>query len=320
MRLKLIAPFLVPFLLLACAAHVRAQDVSLMAGQLKVNEKDERSFAAALSYAHPVGDYAALSLTYLNEGHPLDHHRDGISGQVWLRSKKTEQGLSFGVGAGPYYYFDTTSAATGPGDYHNDHGWAPMYSVQASYHFPSNWYAQVQANRVLPRGKDATTQLLVGVGYRFDGVPGSKLHLNGPSSDDTLTVSGGQTIVNSLNSERARAVSVEYRRAVSPYIDWTVTALKEGSTPETRRGGIASQAWLIRSLNSSVELGMGAGPYAAFNMHKVEQRQSHMAALVSIVARYHMYRRVVGQLSWNRVVTDYHRDADVLLLGVGAAF
>lgn len=316
MRLKLIAPFL----LLAFAADVHAQDVSLLAGQVKVNEKEERSFAAALSYAHPAGDYAALSLTYLNEGHPFDHHRDGISGQVWLRSKKTEQGLSFGVGAGPYYYFDTTSANAGASGYSNDHGWAPMYSVQASYHFPSNWYAQVQANRVLPRGKDSTTQLLVGVGYRFDGVPGSKLHLNGPSTDDTLTVSGGQTIVNSLDSERSRALSLEYRRAVSPYIDWTVTALKEGSTPKTRRSGIASQAWLIRSLNSSVELGMGAGPYAAFDLHEVDRRQSHMAALVSIVARYHPTRHLVGQLSWNRVVTDYHRDADVLLLGLGAAF
>ncbi|HAT29563.1 MAG TPA: hypothetical protein DCW29_01535 [Janthinobacterium sp.] len=290
----------------------------MLAGQLKVNDKDETSFAGALGYAHPVGDYAALSLTYLNEGHPLDHHRDGISGQLWLRSKNTEQGLSFGVGAGPYYYFDT--AKTASGDYNNDHGWAPMYSVQATWHFPSRWYAQVQANRVFPNNKDATTQIMVGAGYRFDGVPGNKLHLQSPSSDDTLTVSGGQTIVNSFDSERSRALAVEYRRAMIPYIDWTVTALKEGTTARTHRAGIATQAWLIRSLNKDVELGMGAGPYAALDLHDVEGKQSHLAGLVSIDTRYHFDKRWVGQLSWNRVVTTYHRDADVLLLGLGAAF
>ncbi|WP_317205886.1 hypothetical protein [Janthinobacterium sp.] len=314
MRLTLIAPCL----LLAFAADLHAQDVSLLAGQLKVNNSDEHSFAAALSYAHPVGEYAALSLTYLNEGHPLDHHRDGVSGQAWLRSKKNDAGLSFGIGAGPYYYFDTARSAVN--GYHNDHGWAPMYSVQASWHFPSNWYAQVQANRVFPNGKDATTQFLIGAGYRFDGVPGNKLHLNGTSNEDTLTVSGGQTIVNSFDSERSRAFSVEYRRALAPYVDWTVTWLKEGTTARTRRSGVASQGWLIRSLNSKVELGMGVGAYAAFDLHDVDQRQSHLAGLVSIAARYHFQQRWVGQLSWNRVVTDYHRDADVLLLGLGAAF
>ena len=46
----------------------------------------------------------------------------------------------------------------------------------------------------------------------------------------------------------------------------------------------------------------------------------HLAGLVSVAGRYHFDQRWVGQLSWNRVVTDYHRDADVLLLGLGATF
>ncbi|MDC8760526.1 hypothetical protein [Janthinobacterium fluminis] len=301
-----------------CATASFAQNVSLLAGQLQVPDKDESSFAAALSYAHPAGDYAALSLTYLNEGHPLDHHRDGVSGQLWLRSMQRPRGLSFGVGVGPYYYFDT--ARTAAAGYRNDHGWAPMYSVQANWHFGNHWFAQVQANRVVPRGKDATTQVLVGAGFRFDGVPGNKLHLNGPSSDDTLTLSGGQTIVNSFNSERARASSVEYRRAAGPYVDWTVTWLKEGAAPATRRSGVAGQVWLIRSLSTHVELGMGAGPYLAYDLPVLAAERQRLAGLVSIVGRYHFDRRWVGQLSWNRVVTSYHHDADVLLLGVGAAF
>ena len=313
--MRTLAPALV---LLAIGANAYAQDVSLLGGQLKVRDKDERSFAAALSYFHPAGDYTALSLTYLNEGHPKDHHRDGVGAQVWARSKTTEQGLSFGAGVGQYYYFDTARPATG--GYTNDHGWANMASLSVSWHMPSRWYGQVQATRVVPRGKDATTALLVGMGYRFDGVAGNKLHLDGPSTDDTLTLSAGRTIVNSFNSEQSRNSSIEYRRALAPYVDWTVTALKEGTTARTRRSGVATQWWLIRSLNRNVELGMGIGPYAAIDLHAVDTRQSHLAGLASIALRYHLTKRVVSQLTLNRVATDYHRDADVLQLGLGATF
>lgn len=303
--------------LLGAATELHAQDVSLSGGLLDVTGKHDDSFAAALSYRHPVNDNIALSLTYLNEGHPQDHHRDAVSAQAWLRSKESEQRLAFSAGAGVNYYFDTARNGT---DYHNDHGWAPMLSVAASWHFPSRWFVQLQLDRVLKGSKDGTTSLLLGTGYRFDGVPGNKLHLNGPSSDDTLTVSRGQTIVNSFDSERSRATAIEYRRALSPYIDGTVTLLKEGETVRTRRSGVAAQLWLIRSLTTNTELGMGAGPYRAFDLHQVEAHQSRVAGLVSIAARYHFGKQWVGQLGWNRVVTDYHRDADVLLLGVGASY
>lgn len=48
--------------------------------------------------------------------------------------------------------------------------------------------------------------------------------------------------------------------------------------------------------------------------------QTRLAGLITIGARCHFNQRWVGQLAWNRVVTDYHRDADILLPGLGAAF
>ena len=309
---------LCPLLLLAASASPYAQEVSVLGGQLQVGAKDERSFAAALNYFQPAGEYTALSLTYLNEGHPPDHHRDGVGAQLWARSKTDEQGLSFGVGVGQYYYFDT--ARTASGDYSNDHGWANLASLSATWHTPGRWYGQAQLSRIIPRGRDATTSLLLGIGYRFDGVRGDKLHLENPSSDETLTLSAGQTIVNSFDSEHSRGSSLEYRRSVAPYIDWTVTALKEGTSARTHRSGAATQLWLIRSLNRDVEMGMGVGPYAALDLHDVDGRQSHLAGLVSIALRYHFNNYLVSQLTWNRVVTDYHRDADMLQLGLGANF
>lgn len=315
--MRRLAPILLTLSLNTSALH--AQDLSLQGGLLQVtNDRHEHTFGAALNYAHPVGDHLALSLSYLNEGHPLEHHRDGMAGQLWLRSRITEQGISFGAAAGQYYYFDT--ARIGANDYHNDHGWAPIYSVQMSWHHPSRWYTQVQLNRIFPRDRNATTTLLVGAGYRFDGVRGDKLHLDGPSTDDTLTVLAGQSIVNSFDSERSKAHSLEYRRAVASYVDWTVSWLNEGTSARTRRNGVASQLWLIRSLEPRVELGMGVGPYGVLDLHDVPGRQSHLAGLVSIATRYHVNQRVVGEIAWHRVVTDYHRDADLLMLGLGANF
>ncbi|NRR31402.1 hypothetical protein HSX11_14580 [Oxalobacteraceae bacterium] len=295
-----------------------AQDVALQGGLLRVNDKHENTFSASLNYAHPVGDYLALSLSYLNEGHPVEHHRDGVAGQLWLRSRITEQGMSYGVGAGHYYYFDT--ARVGLDGYTNDHGWAPIFSAQMSWHHQNRWYTQVQLNRIFPRGKDATTSLLIGAGYRFDGVRGDKLHLDGPSTDDTITVLAGQSIVNSFGSERSRAYSLEYRRAAGRYVDWTTSWVNEGTTSKTRRSGVAAQLWLIRSLNQHVELGMGAGPYLNFEKHDVPERSSVMAGLVSIATRYHFNKRIVGEIAWQRVLTDYHRDADLLMVGVGASY
>ncbi|HEV7815751.1 MAG TPA: hypothetical protein VGP06_11715, partial [Janthinobacterium sp.] len=280
------------------SANCRAQDLSLLAGQMKVNEKDDKSFAVALNYLNPVGNYAALGLSYLNEGHPQGHHRDGIAAQAWLRTPPSAAGFSFGAGLGKYYYFDT--AQDNLSGYQNDHGWANIASLSASWFWSERGYAQVQLTRLYPNGKDGTTLMLVGAGYRFTGVPGNKLHLDSPSSDDTLTLSGGQGIVNSFNSERSRALSVEYRRAIEPYVDWSVTALKEGDTARTERQGVATQLWLIRSLTTKVELGMGAGPYAATDLpDESDGRRSHLAGLVSVAARYHFNKRLVAQLSWN---------------------
>jgi hypothetical protein len=307
---------------LCCGSAVQAQDLAIQGGALRVSKTHESTFEGALVYAHPAGDYAALSISYINEGHPEFHHRDGVAGQVWLRTPVYGNGISYAAGFGLDYLFDTSRPPASSGlAYTNDHGWAPIYSLQMTWHTPSRWYTQVQINRIVPGGsKHPTTAALFGVGYRFDGVRGDKLHLEGPSTDDTLTVLVGQTIVNSFESERSQATSVEYRRAVGHYVDWTVTALNEGSTAATRRNGVATQLWLIRSLDTNVELGMGIGPYATFEVHDVPGRRSHKAGLVSIASRYHFTKRVVGELSWNRVVTDYHRDADLLLAGVGFSF
>jgi hypothetical protein len=311
-----------PLALMLTTGAVLAQDLTAQAGGLWVSGVQQHSFAVGLNYLHPVGDYLALSLGYLNEGHPHNHHRDGISGQLWLRTPRHANSVSWAVGVGQYYFFDTSRPhADSSAPYINDHGWAPIYSVQAQWQHHDRWYTQLQVNRVVPQGaKDPSTSLMVGFGYRFDSVRGDKLHLDGPSTDDTLTLLTGQSIVNSFESERSRAYSLEYRRAVGRYVDWTVNYLHEGTTAATHRNGVATQLWLIRSLTTNLELGMGVGPYLAFEVHDVPGTRSHKAGLASLATRYHFSKRLVGTLTLNRVVTDYHRDADLLMLGLGYSY
>ncbi|MEX0141064.1 Uncharacterised protein [Janthinobacterium lividum] len=314
-----------PYTVLALLAaalplSTQAQDISGMAGSLKVNSTNERTFVGAISYTQPVGNYNAVSLSYINEGHPENHHRDGMAGQVWLRTKNVDQGLMLGAGIGRYFFFDTAKTDEAPHNFDNDHGWGSIASLQARWQFDNRWYALAQVNRIRPSGKDTTTHLLIGAGYRYDGVPGAKLHLQNWAYDDTLTLSTGHTIVNSFRSESSRPFTLEYRRAAGKYVDWSATLIDEGSTVLAHRRGAAAQLWLIRSLNEKVEFGMGAGPYVAWDGRDTQGHDTRLTGLLSAVARYHVNRHWLAQVAWNRVVTDYHRDADVLLVGVGRKF
>lgn len=313
---------LIAALALAASGAASAQEVTAYGGALRVREADEMTFSVGASYSHPVSEHFALSLSYLNEGHPLEHHRDGVASQLWVRTGYNKPGWSFGAGAGQYYYFDTTDLHSPSGRrYTNDHGWANIVSVQATYHYPdSRWYNQIQINRIQPDSKDATTSLLLGVGYQFNGIKGDKLHMEGASTDESVSLMGGRGIRNSLRSESSTIAALEYRRAVGRYVDWTVTAIDEGNRPQSKRNGVATQLWLIRSLSPKVELGMGAGWYFNAKVPDGNQARSHKAGLVSVATRYHLSKQVVGVVNFGRVITDYHRDADLLLLGVGYSF
>jgi hypothetical protein len=51
-----------------------------------------------------------------------------------------------------------------------------------------------------------------------------------------------------------------------------------------------------------------------------EDPKTHLAPIASIGIRARITPSVRAQLSWSRVITDYHRDSDVFLMGAGVAF
>ncbi|WP_426109880.1 hypothetical protein [Massilia sp. PWRC2] len=322
----IIKTFALPLLFVSLAASnvANAQDTSVLAGALHNNLARESSFAAEVGFAQRLNDYSSLSAEYYNEGHPSRHHRDGFTSQLWLHTALPEQGLSMGVAAGPYYYFDTTTGLGASSDYRNLHGWGTLLSASAKWHFEKRSYMEVRFNHANTHGAGDSNSILVGLGYELQNVPDRERRKTERAGDRLLMVLGGQAIVNSFESERARAYGLEYRDTLTQNVEWSATALNEGRIGLVQRRGVAAQLWLLRPLTDRTVLELGGGGYLMrdqINRDSVtEPSKTHLVPIVTLGARYRVSPLWRAQLSFSRVVTDYHRDSDILLVGVGRLF
>jgi hypothetical protein len=302
-----------------------AQEFALFGGGLA--GAGSHTYSWAFDYQEGLGKYAALGITWLNEGHLPDHHRDGQSVQLWGRLPLADRRFVLSAGVGPYRYSDTTSE--GPNGFMNTHGWGALMSVRAAYYTSRRWIMQMQLNRVQINGGPGTTGLLFGIGYQLDapGEPGPRdrpLPRNGRVTGNELTVMAGTTIKNSLNSETGFSSSVEYRRGLFKYLDWTLTYLHENNPAAVRRNGLATQLWLTRAFfDEHLTLAVGAGAYYAidvFNDPGSDGIKGTVSGTVSLSASYRLGKHWDTRLTWNRVVTRSSLDADLIQAGIGFRF
>ena len=304
-----------------------AQEFSLFGGGSRAGSTN--TYTWAFNYQEGLGQYFAASFSWLNEGHIPDHHRDGQMVQLWGRIPVGNPKFVLQAGIGPYRYFDTTTADQG-GSYSDTHGWGVVYSVRAAYYASSRWITQLQLNRVhVQRGPDATS-VMFGVGYQLDApdTPGPRDWAASSSTNVTnneVAVYLGKTIVNSTSSPSALGGAIEYRRGLARYLDVTLGYLHEGSSKLARRDGITSQLWATRAFfNDKVTLGVGAGAYYAINENENSESPGpgagKFSGLVTIAGSYRFTRSWDARLEWNRVVTRYNRDSDVIFAGAGYRF
>jgi hypothetical protein len=304
-----------------------AQEFSLFGGGSRAS--DANTYSWAFNYQEGLGQYFAGSFSWLNEGHIPDHHRDGQLLQLWGRIPVGNPKFVLQAGIGPYRYFDTTTAGQG-GSYSDTHGWGVVYSVRAAYYASNRWITQLQLNRVhVQRGPDATS-VMFGVGYQLDApdTPGPRDRAAGSATKVTnneVAVYLGKTIVNSTSSPSALGGAIEYRRGLAKYLDVTLGYLHEGSSKLARRDGVTSQLWATRAfLNDKVTLAAGAGVYYAINENENSESPGpgagKVSGLVTIAGSYRFTQRWDARLEWNRVVTCYDRDTDVIFAGAGYRF
>jgi hypothetical protein len=311
------------------AVPARAQEFYLLGGEALQLGTDDDTYSWQLEYLEGVGEHLAASLSYLNEGHLPGHHRDGLATQVWLRNNILGRQLSLAAGIGPYYYLDT-NGPTASGAFRNEHGWGGMMSLAATWYTDTPLLLQLRTNLVLGAGQVKTLSAVAGIGCQLESptAPGP-LPKTTPQRQKTtqneITLFGGRTIVNSFGSEHAVATGVEYRRGVLRYMDVTVGWLYEGDNRLLRRDGLTTQLWAVRVFfNDRLAMGVGGGAYFALdhysdtNFSKGKSRA--LSAIATFTGSCRLDDRWLLRTSWNRIVTNYDRDTDVILAGIGYRF
>lgn len=318
---KTVCCVLFGFILVTCPAL--AQEIYVHGGITNQTDSADSSYAWGLTYLQGLSDYAALSLTYMNEGHVSDHERDGLSPQFWGRYPLFDRRVSLAAGVGPYLYADTVNSSYS-NSYSNTHGVGTILSISATLYTESRFLLQARTNWIWTPQNANTYVTTIGVGYQLErdvkeqAADTSSRNAFGPLNNQ-VTLSAGIAILNQFNgSTSSGAGSIEYRRSLWRYLDWTAGWFLEGG-PISRNGPV-TQIWVGNSFfDDRCSLGVGAGPYLGFDT-SAGGDTTKLDWLVSASASYRFHERWAIRFTWSRVATDYDRDTDVVLSGVSYRF
>ena len=134
-----------------------ANEISILAGGTEGIDTGDGSYAWQAAFRYNFLRNFAASLSWINEGHLEEHKRDGFAVQGWGRLSLLDNRLSVGVGAGLYQYFDTKLFPAG--DHENIHGWAPIYSLSATYYTERPWFARSRSTTFIPAATSIRTPI-----------------------------------------------------------------------------------------------------------------------------------------------------------------
>jgi hypothetical protein len=304
---------------LMAASPAFAQEIFIHNGvtQQTGRPRDD-SFAYAIGYMEGLGEHAAWSITYVNEGHMTTHKRDGLAPQIWGRQNILGRRLSLAVGVGPYLYYDTHIH---PGrEFHNHHGVGGIASAAATLYLGERLFVQARGNWIEAPHSSSTFSATGGIGYQLEKpvisgpLTGYSPKIN-PATYNELTLLSGLTTFNSIDNKDALAASVEYRRKIWRHFDLTVGWLYEGR-PVSRTGPMA-QIWATRSFfDDRLDLAAGFGPYLGIDRHG-ERNVTQVAYLASLTGSIRLFSHWALRGTWHRVGTvSTDHDTDVFLAGI----
>jgi hypothetical protein len=304
-------------------------EISLLSGTMLDTETRNRIYAWQLEYGEEVTDHFKYSLSYLNEGHLPNHHRDGDIFQLWFYHMILDQRVSIAAGAGLYYYYDTTR-------FHEDspfsdaHGLGQIISLAATWNIETHWLVQLRGNMIHTDDSIDTNMVLIGVGYRFN-LPSPGKDDSAGSLDQTKMLNNevsillGHSILNSFTSQNSSAWCLEYRRALLRVMDWTLAYLDEGGSSVLHRRGVNTQLWLKRDVVSDkLWFGIGGGLYVFDEKIKrgesIDSKRDSSSGIFSMTGGYRFSPGWDARITWNRIISHNNLDADVILGGFGYSF
>lgn len=317
-----------PALVLLCAGlNLHAQELTLLGGILPETRSERSTYTYQVDYRQDFYRNFAGSIAYINEGHLRRHHRDGTAWEAWARLPLFNERMALSFGAGGYYYYDTQPLPNG--DTLDVHGTAPIYSLSVTGYFSGRVFYRVLFNRITPNHQINVNTMTVGAGIWLGqekrptaGMLGDAPEEYSYVTENELTLFGGQSVVNTLFSETARAYGAEYRRGLVPHLDWTASLIYEGDPEIIRRNGFATQLWFVNTFfNERLTVGGGLGPYLYLD-HKNSARTGNrtpaaIAPLASLSISTRLSEHWIARLVFDRVTTNYNRDADIFLIGLG---
>ncbi len=309
-------------LLLVPGAGHAADEITYMIGPVSSRNGGDPSDAWSFAYRSNWSPWLSTTLSYLNDGHFPGHHRDGVTAQIWPQASTFGGHLTFAVGAGPFYYYDTTVAANG-GGYADAHGWAPLYSAAIVLNTGEiGPVFEIRYDHTAPAKSIETDSLSVGFGYRMvsdfaGGIPAGQA---AELPDNEITGFYGHTQVNSFGHQESKAWSGEFRRRLWSALRVTGGFINEGDAQLIRRNGFTYEAWLEPSFfDGAFSVGAGFGGYSAIDKYRPAPGR-HVSDVVSLTMSLRLVEHVDARFNWHRIVTDYNRDTDIVLFGLGVRF
>ncbi len=310
-------------LLLLASGPACSEEFYLLGGVLRASDSGDTSYTWQAQYRQAISDRFGFSVSYINEGHPPEHRRDGVTAQLWGQVLVLDKRLSLEAGLGPYHYCDTVISSGNP--YSVRHGWGAVFSLAGIYYLDRQFSLQARMNLIGTYHSTTTVSALIGIGYGFDAEEKVRPLSPGEDTRNEVSLLVGQATVNSLDSETSFSQYLEYRRYIGRYIDLTFSLLNEGEKEDLLcRYGVATQLWAVKRLpGERLTLGIGLGPYLVLDDcrdDRSERSRMTFAGLLTFTGSYRVSFRWQIRASWSRIITDYDRDTDLFLIGPGFRF
>jgi hypothetical protein len=320
---------LLALLLVYAGLNLHAQELTFLGGGMTTHANfKQSSYTWQIDYRQDLYRYLATSIAYINEGHVPGHHRDGNAWELWGELPLFNNHLSLALGAGPYYFYDTELLPGGNSA--NIHGTSLIVSFSATYYLSDRWFGRFMINRISPTNDIKVETAAVGIGFWFGrdkkptpGKLGDAANEKYYVTENELTVFGGQSVVNTLFSAKAFAYALEYRRGIMSHLDWTASGIYEGDPQIVRRSGFATQVWPVNTFfNERITVGLGVGPYIFIDRKHpatitAQKIPVSVAPLVSLTFSVRLSEHWLVRAVWDRVVSNYNRDSDIFLVGLG---
>jgi hypothetical protein len=306
-------------LLTVASRSAHAENLLALAGITNSENGAPSSYGWQLELQEPLSTHLSGSLSWLNEGHVPQHHRDGAAAQLWLNAPKWRDRVVFSVGVGPYVYFDTEKDSSIRG-YSDVHSAAAIVSASVAIDLSRSWYLSLNVNDIYAPGDLNTAAFLLGAGYHFN--PASEQY-SGAGPRQQIQVFAGQTIFNDLNSRQGRTVGLEYRRSLSPWVAWSASWFNNPVNIRARPNQVASQLWLVDCLaGGKLSLSAGLGVYSPLGSvpSGAANASASVSGLSGLRVEWNWSRHSSLILSWYRSFTNDDDDRDIITLGYGFRF